>query len=107
MLISPSLLVIFLFHKTFSKPRVVHSNIQEFEQVMLKASMNEQGTSADVERKHTKGESGNRLPSTDTAQECRDGIKKVKLKLVRDVRKNRRGFLKYNNNKRVKKMWTH
>lgn len=65
--------------------------------------MNEQGTSADVEGKHIEGKSGNRLPSRDLAQERRDEFRKVKLKLVRDVRKNRKGFLKYNSNKRKTK----
>lgn len=60
-------------------------------------------TSADVEREHTEGESWNGLPSRDIAQECRDGMRKVKLKLVKHVRKNRKGFLKYNSNKRKAK----
>lgn len=37
------------------------------------------------------------------SQERRDGIRKVKLKLVRDVRKNRKGFFKYHSNKRKAK----
>jgi len=75
--------------------------MQEFEQVQLKDSMNEQGTSADVERKYSEGESGKGLPSRDITQECRDGTREVKPRLARYV-KNRKGFLKQNSKRKTK-----
>lgn len=87
---------------------MVHFNMQEVKQSWLKANKNKRLLlSSDVEMKHTEGGSGD----VDIAQICRGGIKKARaqlgLKLVRNVKSNRKGFLKSNCNKKLKKRWAH